>query len=197
MADPAPEMARIGLMAEKTVLGPWVRKAFPPLTQMTSTEDAESAVASAKSAGRPLSGLVGERAYLADHVSPAFPGKPDSPGACRQISRFRCGPGIPATDSHGKAVTALRPEELQLQDSRKTRLCAGRVATSGQSQDSALRPEELQLQDNRRTRRIAFLTSEGSAQPAAGQFAKALARPSEEVRDEYAVILLDWRPVPS
>jgi hypothetical protein len=51
MANPNPEIARIGPITEKTVLVRGPGNAFLPLIQTIRTEDAESAVASAKFAG--------------------------------------------------------------------------------------------------------------------------------------------------
>lgn len=57
-----------------------------------------------------------------------------------------------------------------------------------------LRQEELQLLDNRRPQPIDFLVSENGNVAAAGapDTARDASSPSQEVRDDYAVILLDW-----
>src|SRR5580658_4228933 len=56
-----------------------------------------------------------------------------------------------------------------------------------------LRKEELQLQDNRKPQAIFSLTAEGSAPPVAPGRQDSAAAPAEEARDDYAMILLDWR----
>ena len=53
-----------------------------------------------------------------------------------------------------------------------------------------LRKEELQLQDNRKPQAIASFVVEGVA-PTAG--ANASAAPEEQTREEYAMLLIDWR----
>src|SRR5580700_4843991 len=77
-----------------------------------------------------------------------------------------------------------------------TRLVEVRVMAED-SQGNAvtnLRQEELQLQDNRKPQPIASWVFEGappSATATAG--ANASAAPEEPAREEYALLLIDWR----